>query len=339
MKLSPLSGVRPVLICGDGVAAYCCAHLLSQAGIPFLLDRPSRPRLPAIMVSEGAIKLIAEIFGREDLFRELPRVQTRVVLWGSAGQAHTLPHSAVVVSEETLLDSIRPQSAENDSVLDPQWTIFASRPLSVGCTEQRFGSRVARAFSVTLNSDALGCWVESTPDGWLFLVGSGSGEGWLLAVGDADAARSRLIGKQIRDIAQSRGKFPAFPRIVDPLAGMNAAGDGWLACGTAALAFDPICGDGTAHAVREGILAAAVIRAIHDGADADKVLTHYESRLIVGFQRHLTNCVAFYLTGGNGAWWHTELNSIERGISWCKEKMSTFPEFRYRLNGQVLEPA
>ena len=39
-------------------------------------------------------------------------------------------------------------------------------------------------------------------------------------------------------------------------------GPGWLSCGTAALSFDPICGDGTGHAVREGILAAAVIFAV-----------------------------------------------------------------------------
>ncbi len=31
------------------------------------------------------------------------------------------------------------------------------------------------------------------------------------------------------------------------------------------MAFDPICGDGTAHAIREAILAAAVIRALARG--------------------------------------------------------------------------
>ena len=69
----------------------------------------------------------------------------------------------------------------------------------------------------------------------------------------------------------------------------------WLACGTAAMAFDPICGDGTAHAIREAILAAAVIRALANGGPADELLAHYEARLTAGFHRHLTLCRQFYL--------------------------------------------
>jgi len=44
-------------------------------------------------------------------------------------------------------------------------------------------------------------------------------------------------------------------------------GPDWLACGTAAVAFDPICGDGTAQAMREAILGCAVITAIGEGGD------------------------------------------------------------------------
>jgi hypothetical protein len=51
------------------------------------------------------------------------------------------------------------------------------------------------------------------------------------------------------------------------------------------MAFDPIYGDGTAHAVREAILAAAVVRAISAGGDAAEPLRHYEARLMLGFQR------------------------------------------------------
>src|SRR5215471_17038611 len=75
--------MNTVLVRGDGVAAYCCAHLLEQAGIAVALDRPDRPRLPALMLSESALALIADTFGNQDLFRDLPRIRTRVVLWGS----------------------------------------------------------------------------------------------------------------------------------------------------------------------------------------------------------------------------------------------------------------
>ena len=103
------------------------------------------------------------------------------------------------------------------------------------------------------------------------------------------------------------------------------------------MAFDPICGDGTAHAVREAILAAAVIRSIAAGQSAQDLFAHYQSRLTAGFQRHLENCVSFYRTGGSSPWWSAELQGVERGIAWCAERMTQFPAFRYRLNGYRLE--
>lgn len=326
---------------GDGVAAYCCAHLLGQAGFPIALDRPSRARIPAIMLSEAAISLIADVFGHKDLFRDLPRIRSRAVLWGPNAAAVTLPHAAVVVSEQTLLGSLRPHSMAPESSGRAQWNVFASRPLPPESAEERFGSRVARAWSVELtNGDVPGCWIESCEDGWLFLIGSGDGTGWLLSVGGGSGAaleRSRLVAKQIARLGESGGEFPAHPRMVAPLCGTGAEGQMWLACGTAAIAFDPICGDGTAHAVREAILAAAVIRAISAGAPAHEVFGHYESRLTAGFQRHLANCVGFYRSGGNSRWWTAELEAIERGLDWCAGRMAKFPVFRYRLNGYELE--
>ncbi len=331
--------LQPVVICGDGVAAYCCAHLLQRAGIPAALERSSRPRLPAIMLSEAAIRLLADVFGCGDLFHDLPRIRTRTVSWSPNAAPLALPHSAVVVSEQVLLDSLRPEIAANNCAGEPEWNIFASRPLPPGSVEHGFGSRIARASSVALKSRVAGCWVESALEGWLFLIGSGDGTGWLLSVGGADPARSRLIAEQIEHLGTPSGEFPAFPRIIAPLCGARTAGRSWLACGTAAIGFDPLCGDGTAHAVREAILAAAVIHATHSGAHAGEVLAHYESRLVAGFQRHLANCAAFYRTGGDGAWWRAELRSMELGLAYCAEKLAQLPGFRYRLSGYELESA
>jgi hypothetical protein len=303
------------------------------------------------MLSEAAISLIADVFAHKDLFRDLPRIRSRAVLWGSDAAAVTLPHSAVVVSEQTLLDNIRPKAIRSHTASDelaaqPQWQVFASRPLPPGSVEERFGTRIAQAWAVELrNGEEPGCWIESADNGWLFLIGSGDGQGWLLSVGgaaDAVLGRSRLIAKQIERLGESGGEFPAFPRMIAPLCGRETDGGLWLACGTAAISFDPLCGDGTAHAVREAILATAVIRAISAGKRTDEVFAHYESRLTAGFQRHLANCRGFYRTGGSGPrpasnWWSAELHEIERGLAWCTGRMSRFPAFRYRLNGYELE--
>jgi hypothetical protein len=233
------------------------------------------------------------------------------------------------VSEETLLETLGSVAAgDARALIPPDWTIFASRPLPEPAEEHRFGSRIASALPVSLkeNSEPGACWIESLENGWLFLIPHAPRCAWLLAVGSNPPAllsTSRVVAPQTGQANAAAGKFPAYPRIVSPLAGEN-----WLACGTAAMAFDPLCGDGTAHAIREAILAAAVIRA---AAKQPDVRAHYGARLTAGFRRHLTLCAEYYRTGGAGKWWQAELQSIEHGLAWCDRELADHGEFRYRL--------
>ena len=341
-----------IRIQGDGVAAYCSAHLLGRAGCRVSLRRTDRPKLPAILLSDAALALIREVFDRPDVFRDSPRIRRRIVAWGktAGGESNkplVLDHSAVVVSEQSLLANLGQKLQVEDELGESEadWTIFASRPLPETVSEQRFGSRIASAAQVDLRDgcDSAACWIESLEDGWLFLIPDTPDTGWLLAVGRPAAAlldRSRFIAPQIVRF-RSAGEFPAYPRIVSPLCGPSpaeCAGTGrWLACGTAAMAFDPICGDGTAHAVREAILAAAVIRAIDGGGDARELFLHYEARLTVGFQRHLALCREFYRAGYGGLWWNTEFEALERGLESFSRVAGGRTEFRYQLNGFELK--
>jgi hypothetical protein len=318
-----------VLIRGDGVAAYCCAHLLTKAGFPVHLEPVDRPRLPVILLGDQALALIRDVFDQPNLFADLPRIRKRIVAWGLGAKPVALDHSAVVVSEELLLERIRPVLAPN-GVSD--WTILGAPPLPSPVVQHCFGSRTASASRVTLKegSDPAACWIESLEDGWLFLV-----SGWLLSVGapaQALLAGSRLIVREIAGAAKSSGQFPAFARISSPL-----CAPGWLACGTAAMAFDPICGDGTAHAIREAILASAVIRAVAGGGTENDLLSHYQARLTAGFQRHLALCRQFYRSGGTGSLWTSELAAIDRGIQWCGAALAHHASFRYQLRGFELE--
>jgi hypothetical protein len=329
-----------VLIRGDGVAARCCAHLLSRSGVPVTLQPTDRPRLPAIMLSEPAQALIQEVFGRDHLFRDLPRIRKRIVAWGRDASPVELEHSAVVVSEELLLDSLGsalPDAAANvdidvDIRDDVGWTIFASTPLPIAAAEHRFGSRIAAAMRVELKpaAEAAACWIESIENGWLFLIANAR-SGWLLSVGLRPHElldQSRLIREQIAGYQPTAVQFAASPRIAAPL-----GEPGWIACGTAAMAFDPLCGDGTAHAVREAILASAVIGAAARGDDPVQLLTHYEARLTAGFRRHLAHCLEYYASGYGGPWWESEAESVVQGLDWCGRQLSRHTKFRYRLEG------
>jgi hypothetical protein len=328
-----------VLILGEGIAGSCCSRLLGEAGVAIAIEALRRPKLPAIMLGETTQKLLSDVFNREDLFTGFPRISKRVVLWGPKAEAVTLPHSAVVVSEKELLDRIHSgyevrETAKPDS---PDWTVFASSPLPPSATEHHFGSRLANASAVTLekSTHAESCWIESLENGWLFLLPAPNHSGWLLSVGDsAEAllAASQLIRKQIADFRPSPGTFPSHPRAAFPL-----AAPGWLACGTAALGFDPLCGDGAGNAVREAILGSAAIRAAMSAGDAEGVAAHYQTRLLGGFKRHVGLCYEFYNSGRSGSWWDQQLDDLNRGLSWCSEHLAGIHGASYRLNGFTLE--
>ncbi len=329
-----------VLIRGEGVAAYACAHLLGEAGFRVVQERTARTRLPAILLNESTQALLGDVFGRRDLFEGLPRIDRRVVAWGPSAKANVLPHSAVVVSEAELSERVRTNlpGEERRKNAEPDWTVLSSRPLPAPSVEHHFGSRRAAAVAVKLidPSDATACWIESLEGGWLFLLPGAAQGGYLLAVGDKPElllAESRLIAPRIELAAGAASEFPAYPRIAHPL-----CGPGWLACGTAALAFDPLCGDGTGHAIREGILAAAVIRAAANETEVEPLLQHYQGRLSIGLLRHLKLCREFYCTGHAGPWWAQELNLLDQGIQWCDRELGGAPRFRYRLSGFELQP-
>lgn len=328
-----------ILVQGDGVAAYCCAHLLKTAGFRVILRATDRPRLPAIMLGDAALALIRDVFGQKNLLRELPRIEKRVVAWEPHSVPITVEHSAVVISEQSLLENLQPfleKYVRDDNDID--WTIFASRPLPAESIEHRFGSRSASAVAVALTheSAAGACFIESMENGWLFLIPNAPGSGWLMSVGgapDALLGRSQVVARQIMRSGVAAAQFPAYPRIMSPL-----CGPGWLACGTAAMAFDPICGDGTAHALREAILAAAVVRALSKNFPADQLFSHYQTRLTLGFKRHLVLCREFYRSVRRGPWWDSELDSLEQGLAWCDRALDGHLEFRYQLKGFELEP-
>ena len=280
-----------------------------------------------------------ESLAQPNLFGNLPQVHRRVVRWGPEAEPIEFPHSAVIVTEQELLERIGGHFPENEcsTEADAEWTIATSHAASASVCEHHFGSRTATASSVSLRSQCSlnTCWIESLPMGWLFLL-PGRESAWLLAVGgssDSLLAQSRLVAEQISSIGSASGRFTCHPRISLPL-----CQSGWLACGNAALLFDPLCGDGAGNATREAILAAAVVRAAVEGHDVNALSVHYTARLLAGFQRHLETCAEYYAGGCRGPWWDEQVASSRTGTAWCAQQTEAQTRFAYRLNGFELEP-
>ncbi len=327
-----------VTVHGSGIAACCCAQLLARHSVSASLNRGAAAASPIVLINGSTQRLLMDVFGSgEELFAGWPSLDKRIVLWGRETSPVTLPHSGVVVPERELIERLwarlRP-IGESAPEIDT-WSIYSNRRTT---PSQEFGTRFAHAATVTLKRpDNDACYVESLREGWLFLLPVGDGCGSLLAVGDSVPlllAESRLIGNEVFGEAEIAGTFPAYPRMTDCI-----TGPGWLACGTAAMGFDPICGEGAGNAVREAILAAAAVRAcMAEPAREAEVLNHYSTRLRAGFHRHLLACRQFYTTGGDSQWWRSETEALDRGIAWSASLLQVAPPPKFRLNGFNLEP-
>ncbi|MFN4134374.1 MAG: hypothetical protein ACK4G2_01875 [Novosphingobium sp.] len=330
-----------ILLRGQGVAVATSAHLLDRAGFAFLREPGLRRPVPVIMLSDAALALLRDVFGQPALFADRPRIERRVVKWGSA-EASAMAHGAVVVSEDDLTNVLDLFPKGNDTRLEEEtrqtaalrdgFAIHAMPPFPAA-DMLRFGERLSATARVRLRAQAPSrtCWIEAVDAGWLFLIPDGHGDAWLLAVGGAPevlAGSAPLIAPLIESMALSGGQFDTSPRM---LAGL--AGDGWLACGTAAIAFDPICGDGTAQAAREGILAAALIGGLARGEDPALLAQHYHSLLLAALRRHLQLSLPFYANGGTGRWWHAQYASTRAGYEQTTALLAKRPEPRFALHG------
>jgi hypothetical protein len=335
-----------ILVRGEGVAGTCCLQLLDQQGVNCEPEDAKTLRLDSLLIGQGTQKLLRDIFAgsSDDLFAGFPVIRKRIVAWGSGAQVAREPlvlaHLGVVAAEEELLRRLRARlpTAKRDSDRgDPAWTIVAARPTDGARKEMHFGSRRASVREVELAEeiDEEACWVESLADGWLFLLPMGAPRGSLIAVGRGKEdllGKSRLVARQVRSMTGAAADFAAYPRIVRELCGI-----GWLACGTAAMTFDPLCGEGAGNAAREAILACAAARAILVGESSEDVLAEYSLRLRLGFLRHLERCREFYQTDWGSEFWTSELARIDEGIVWTRAQIAQMGQPRFRLRGFSFE--
>ncbi|MDT0506910.1 hypothetical protein [Novosphingobium sp. MMS21-SN21R] len=323
-----------VILRGRGVAVSTAAHLLRRAGLALECETGTRRAVPVIMLSDPALALLRDVFGKPGLFADRVRIERRVVRWGT-GEPVAMPHGAIVVSEDDLTDVLEmlPQlNVPPSNNFKALMTLHGQSPFPAA-PMQRFGERLSATARVRLADEAAPatCWIESVDYGWLFLISDGSGGAWLLAVGGAPealAAQAPMIAPLIESMEPASATFDTSPRMVEQL-----AGEGWLALGTAAIAFDPICGDGTAQAVREAILAGAVVTAVARGEDPDALQTHYQSMLLAAMRRHLQMSLPFYGGAGSAPWWREQYAASRAGYDWCTQRLSAMPEPRFALHG------
>ncbi|MBE1551831.1 flavin-dependent dehydrogenase [Mycobacterium sp. OAS707] len=140
-------------------------------------------------------------------------------------------------------------------------------------------------------------FVESEPDGWWYVGASAQrriGAACVLRPADAQSLRgreefaARLGGRQHLQGWAGEPKAWSTPQ-VSPAGGAwldRVCGEGWIACGDAAVAFDPLSSQGLLGALAGGVVAAQAICAHNTGnALADVTARHREVRAIYEARR------------------------------------------------------
>lgn len=328
----------PLRVSGRGVAAASAARVLAARGLSVSVDRSGAKApvaAPVVMLGEAACALLADVFGSQDVLAGAHPIERRVVRWGSDAP-QVFAHAGRVIGGERLHAAL-PWPNLREAEGEPGLLLTTTLP--AGAAIRRFGAREAQAVPVVLSAaaDRGAALVEALGEGWLFLIPTGQDAGWLLMVGAEPAAalrESRLVGPSVATLGTVAARFETAPRLAD-----DPCAPGMLALGSAALSLDPICGDGTATAVRGGILAAAVGAALagHDrGMERAAVLAHYRAMTLATMRRHLAVSWPFYARGGDSAWWQRQAEALAEGHAWCTRQLELAGEARFMLHGDRL---
>jgi len=317
--------MRRVLVTGDGVAGLSCAQLLLQRGWRVRMAARSGAGVRDLVLNPITADMVRQLWGFEPA--RIPSAWQLAAHSAVPGVA-PVKQVSVALPQALLLQAMRERLTAcilTDSAhaeAEPgEWLVDAGGRPAPGRPALRFGRRHARACRVRLHARARQdtSMFEALPGAWLFLAPLGGGDAVLQAVmADAEAAPPlrALVGSSPR-LAAVVVDLPADPPVMPPVPSMpvlssSPAEHGRLAIGDAALAFDPLCGDGVGGALRTAALAAGVLEAIEDGGSLRPLLEHHECRLRAATVQHVTRCLAFYgeLTG-----WNAEIAAMVAGLA------------------------
>jgi 2-polyprenyl-6-methoxyphenol hydroxylase-like FAD-dependent oxidoreductase len=361
MPRTPFTAV----ITGGGVAGLTLARLLVERGYNVILGVGRRGSAPTILLKDETVRLLLDVWGIGiDSLPPSHRLSHRFVR--SASEHMVVSDVAWAMRADALQDRLLDQLSKVDGRLSIRtethadaateafgpavWRIDtrgrmgatggdATRSRRVVC-----GRRTIIAGHAVLHpSAATDHWFfEAVPQGWLLtaaidrhravvqLMVPESTESPAVVLREAVAA-SRLAFEAVTGPDDPVSMWHAAPAFDDPWPGPRA-----IRVGDAVMAFDPICGEGTGHAIRGALLAAAAIDAIDQGADAAAMREYYAMRLRIAWVSHLRTCFTFYASLTPRSIWTSELDSLSDTLTAWNADLQPAGSLAFRLLGSRL---
>lgn len=313
--------MRRARVVGDGISAWACAAALASNGWHVQMPRTdgncaSVP--PVLVINDVTMDVLRALLGSAAFPATAWRLVRRQVIWG--GDQRVVDETAWSVCGEEFTqcwgESVRRTFGIDDVTAgETCWEFVASRPAEVS----RFGQRHAVTTTVSMSRSACRSTsvVESVGDGWLFFAPVSDGTGLLQGMLPSrpelpDRALRRMLDQSHWVRGLVRKPWRANDRIrlfaAAPYLNSGLAGRGRLLLGSAAMAVDPVCGDGVGYGVRSAILAAGLAQAVEHGKDFEICASHFRARLAKAMRAHLSACVKYYGQAGFSPAWKTEIN-------------------------------
>jgi 2-polyprenyl-6-methoxyphenol hydroxylase-like FAD-dependent oxidoreductase len=356
--------MRRADIAGGSVSGLTLAWLLLRQGWSVdLYTRREAMGGPALVLKDATRALLLDLWGAESaLLPPMHRLDERVVQLGS-GHAHVVDDASWAARAEPLkgclLRRLRLEGGARvaihedrecvpaDSLANGRWHVAAGGRSSASHDGERVagGCRVAIAAEAELTGHVslTRYGFEEHADGWLFVAPLGYGRAavqFMVPAADDKTMASMLASAISRSAVAAAVRllppfsiWPAYPTCVDPWIDTAA-----IRIGDAAMAFDPICGDGTGQALRGALLASASLEAIEAGAPAGDIRTHYRRRLQFAFLAHLRACREAYRSFDARSIWTTELRDMTAAEACLEASLASFAGFGYVLAGRRLAP-
>jgi flavin-dependent dehydrogenase len=334
-----------IVIRGSGLAGIATAKLLHDRGMDVRLNAWPRRNGRIVAIPVETLTLASSLFDFNVADLKIGTIVTgRRVAW-DGDEATVVPQTALACDAGEfaaalagrLPERLRILAGEND---EADWTIQAS---GRSIDNQASGGRRVGQFARIVDRDVQPITtIGATPYGWTFTLPHPDGGLAILMVTPSasmapttpEAAAERLTSEGLTvaaaDILSLSNPQPIAPHLAQPLAAESR-----LRIGDAAMALDPLRGDGVGFALRGALLAQAVIAAIEAGGDRARLFNHYNHRLREVFVSHLRGCGSHYRAARYAEIWRTDIGAMD-----ClSELMEPAPGgYEFRLDERDLVP-
>ena len=300
-------------VLGAGIQGLTLCKLLAKnPGHELTLFDPGKDRIrPPWVLNRASFNLLFQLWQPFPLAFEHLGLKGPVLKWGNE-PAKVLEQPSAAVFPHILLPYLKSQLDHLNNVsfsdIEPadlhefDWVIDARGrqprpdPNTGGIGRHSANDAVAYGFFHGLKNEAAHRYlIESVGEAWCFSTPCSGGVRYTQIV--LSAAHQAQWQKHLPDILQKLGlltnrprfeatkvkSFPCAPAISWPLFDQN-----YVLAGDAAMALDPIAGDGVGNNLRQSVLLSAIFNQ-KDTASIRQELSHYAYRLGGSFREHIRN--------------------------------------------------